>query len=82
MASITYHVVLPIVRSDEGELIAEDGIEAPTPSAAISRARMLATRKAGAIAFSRSGDPDAGDYGDAVVLARFGEMPCDVDALA
>jgi hypothetical protein len=82
MASITYHVVLPIVRTEEGELVAEDGVEAPSPSAAIWQARVLAARKAGAIAFSRSGDPDTGDYGDAVVLARFGEMPSDVDALA
>ena len=30
--------------------------------------------KAGAIAFSRTGDPDLGDFADAVVLFRDGEV--------
>jgi hypothetical protein len=82
MTPITYHVVLPIMRTEDGELVAEDGLEAPSPSAAISRARALSTAKAGAVAFSRSGDPDTGEYGEVVILARFGETPSDIDRLA
>jgi len=35
---------------------------------------------AGAVAFSRTGDPADGEFEDAVVIHRFGEVP-DVDAL-
>ena len=49
-------------------------MESRTPAAAISRARSLATSKAGAIAFSRTGDPDLGEFADAVVLFKEGEV--------
>src|SRR5258706_11960068 len=32
----------------------------------------------GAVAFSRTGDPDIGIFDDAVVLKRFGEVPTDL----
>jgi hypothetical protein len=35
----------------------------------------------GAIAFSRSGDPATGDFGDAKLIRRFGEVPDDLSAL-
>ena len=40
------------------------------------RARAAATTggSVGALAFSRSGDPSNGEFGDAVVLATFGEV--------
>ena len=38
---------------------------------------MLAADNAGAIAFSRAGDPDIGEFDDAVILAKFGEVPDD-----
>jgi hypothetical protein len=79
MTSMTYHVVLPFMFTEEGELVAEDGLEAPSSTAAVWRARALATRRAGAVAFSRTGDPDTGDYGDAIILARFGETPHDIE---
>jgi hypothetical protein len=31
--------------------------------------------------FSRSGDPATGDFGNAVVLKKFGEVPDDLSAL-
>jgi hypothetical protein len=40
---------------------------------------MRAGSKAGAVAFSRTGDPDLGEYGNAVILARFGETPSDIE---
>ncbi|SEF07627.1 hypothetical protein SAMN05519104_8390 [Rhizobiales bacterium GAS188] len=78
MATMTYYVVLPFVRSEEGELIAEEGMEAPNSRAAVNRAAALAKSKAGAIAFSRCGDPSLGEFEDAVTLARFGETPTDL----
>jgi hypothetical protein len=32
---------------------------------------------AGAVAFSRNGDPNLGDFDDAVILKTFGEVPED-----
>lgn len=79
MAGITYYVVLPFVKTDEGELVAEDGIEASSSYAAIFRARALLKTKAGAIAFSRTGDPSIGEFSDPVILGRFGETMTDFD---
>jgi hypothetical protein len=35
----------------------------------------------GAVAFSRSGDPTTGDFGDAQVIRKFGSVPDDLSAL-
>ena len=44
------------------------------------RARSLALEHAGALAFSRTGDPTTGEFQDAVVLAQFGDV--DLDSLS
>jgi len=46
----------------------------PSAIAATSRARSLADSKAGVIAFARSGDPDIGEFADAEVLFKAGEV--------
>ncbi|SED40034.1 hypothetical protein SAMN05444161_3124 [Rhizobiales bacterium GAS191] len=78
MPTMTYYVVLPFVRSEEGELVAEEGMEAPNSRAAMNRAAALAKSKAGAIAFSRSGDPSLGEFEDAVILGSYGDTPTDL----
>jgi hypothetical protein len=55
LANVTYHVALAIGRTEEGDLIIEDAVEAPSPAAAVRRARAIASRKVGAVAFSRTG---------------------------
>jgi hypothetical protein len=35
----------------------------------------------GAVAFSRTGDPATGDFSDAKVLKKFGDVPDDLSAL-
>jgi hypothetical protein len=35
----------------------------------------------GAVAFSRTGDPATGDFSDATVLRKFGDVPDDLSAL-
>jgi hypothetical protein len=67
----------PFNKSDEG-LFAEEAAEAPSAAAAISRARAVAARKAGAVAFARTGDPSTGEFTAAEVLATFGEVPNDL----
>ena len=77
MGNITYYVAMGFERDPEGELVALDPMEAQSSTQAISRARSLATTKAGAIAFSRTGDPDVGEFEDAKVLWQSGEVPVD-----
>jgi hypothetical protein len=77
MASITYFVALPFEHNSEGELVAGEAREAQTDSAARRLASFMAATKAGAIAFSRTGDPSTGEFEDAVILARYGEVADD-----
>jgi hypothetical protein len=78
MSNITYYVSLGFVRNEEGELVALDPVESQTSSVAVAKARSLASKNAGAIAFSRTGDPNIGEFTDAVVLWQGGEVPADV----
>lgn len=77
MAMQTYFVVQPYQETNRGALVALPAIAAKDADQAL---RLLAQQKrvaAGVIAFSRRGDPEAGDYEDAVVLSRWGRVPDD-----
>ena len=75
MATVTYFVVLPFFRTVDGDLVADEAIEAPDANTARVQAEQVAHARAGAVAFSRTGDPQTGIYADAVILARYGEVP-------
>jgi hypothetical protein len=75
---LTYYVVLPFVEAPRG-LLAEEAIEARAKDEAVRMGRRLAETKAGVVVFSRSGDPDLGEYEDAKILARFGRIPAEVE---
>ncbi len=75
MGSVTYYVAMAFEKTEEGDLIALDPMESQSSTQAISRARALAASKAGAVAFSRTGDPDIGEFADAVVLFKTGDVP-------
>jgi hypothetical protein len=62
---------------EAGDLVALEPVEAQSPTQAISGARTLATTKAGAIAFSRIGDPDIDEFEDAKVLWQVGDIAGD-----
>ena len=74
MGVVTYYVAMGFERDEAGDLLAMDPLEVRTPSAAVARARSLAATKAGAVAFSRTGDPELGDFADAVILFSAGEV--------
>jgi hypothetical protein len=82
MAGITYFVALPFDVSDSNVVVGEP-IECPNPGAAIERAHGLwkALGHTGAVAFSRTGDPATGDFSDAPVFRKFGDVPDDLSAL-
>ncbi len=83
MADITYYVALPFLRDDAGTLIAGAAEECQSPTTALRRAEMLsrAVGNIGAVAFSRSGDPMAGEFSDARLIRKFGEVPDDLSGL-
>ena len=77
---MTYHVVVAFDRDAEGDLKPGEAREVLSPIIAERRARVLAEGHAGALAFSRTGDPATGEFQDAVALAQFGEV--DLDSLS
>ena len=83
MTNVTYYVALAFLRDDEGSLIPGEAHECQTPIAALSRAEILSRAGAhsGAVAFSRSGDPMTGEFGDAKLLKKFGDVPDDLSTL-
>jgi hypothetical protein len=78
MSAITYYVSMGFVRNEEGDLVALDPVESQTSSVAIAKARSLATKNAGAVAFSRAGDPNLGEFEDAKLLWQCGDIPADL----
>lgn len=68
---ITYYVALPFVMADDG-LARGEATECLSANAAVMRAEALSRKPgcAGAVAFSRTGDPSSGDFGDAKVIRK------------
>jgi hypothetical protein len=77
---VIYHVVVVFDRDDEGDLNPGEAKEFPSASAAVRNARLMAAQHAGAVAFSRTGEPATVDFDDAAILAQFGDV--DFDALS
>jgi hypothetical protein len=83
MADVTYYVALPFLQDDTGSPVAGAAEECQSSSAALRRAELLSKTAGcvGAVAFSRTGDPLIGEFSDAQVLRRFGEVPDDLSGL-
>jgi hypothetical protein len=82
MAEVTYYVALPFVAADSG-IAPGEPVECFNPNAAVVRAEALSRKPGhvGAVAFSRTGDPATGNFRDATVLRKFGNVPDDLSAL-
>ena len=74
-----YYVAMPFTPADGGGLAPGQAVECPSGGAAIRRAEAMSRQEphVGAVAFSRSGDPNIGDFEDAVILKAYGEVPDD-----
>lgn len=83
MPDVTYYVALPFLQDDTGSPVAGAAEECQSPSGAIRRAEVLSRvpGSIGALAFSRTGDPMMGEFGDAEVIRKFGEVPSDLSGL-
>ena len=80
--SVTYYVALPFVDSPDGPAPGQ-AQECPSETVAVSTARGLARQSGhvGAVAFKRTGDPDVGEFSDALVSTKFGDVPDDLSGL-
>lgn len=76
MPQVTYCVVQAFERTEKGHLRALAPKQASGTAGAIAEARRLAP-KGGAIAFSRTGDTDTGEFADARILWQGGDVPSD-----
>ena len=79
--AVTYYVALPFIRTEDGA--APGGAqECQSEAAAIRQAEgMSRLPMRGAVAFKRAGDPNVGEFSDAVVLKKFGDVPNDLSEL-
>jgi hypothetical protein len=82
MAEVTYYVALPFVATDDG-IAPGLPVECVSANAAVIRAEVPSRQQGhiGALAFSRSGDPATGEFGDAKVIRKFGDVPADLSEL-
>jgi hypothetical protein len=82
MAEVTYYVALPFVVGDDG-VAAGEPTECFNPVAVVMRAEALLRKEGhvGAVAFGRTGDPATGDFSDAKVIKKFGNVPDDLSTL-
>jgi len=82
MSEITYFVALPFLLGDEG-LVPGAAEECRTPIQAATRAEALSRieHHVGALAFSRIGDLATGDFLDAKLIKKFGDVPDDLSGL-
>jgi hypothetical protein len=78
MAAITYFVALPFQRTDDGDLVPGEAVECQSQFRAVREAERLARTCAGAVAFSRTGDPAIGEFSDAEIIKRFGDLPAEI----
>lgn len=73
--TMTHFVVQAYRKGKRGKLEADE----PKIARDLNHCKVLAERtsysRVAVIAFSRTGDPDTGDFDDPVILAKYGEVP-------
>ena len=74
-----FYVVQPYQETSRGALAALPAIAAGGAEHALRLVSKQTLLVAGVIAFSRRGDPETGEYEDAVILSRWGRVPEDGD---
>lgn len=72
----TVYVVIPFLQRGKKVVADQPRIARDEQHAKVMASRLAETRPA-VVAFSRSGDPDLGEFDDPVILAQYGELPED-----
>ena len=80
--SVTYYVALPFMRTEDGSA-AGQAIECQSAPEANRKAEIMSRdpANAGALSFMRSGDPSLGNFSDATILKKLGDVPDILDEL-
>jgi hypothetical protein len=78
MPQVTYFAVLPFSRTEGGNFLAEATIEMHRAAQSKTTASRMAASERGAVAFSKTGDPQLGEWNDAVILGRYCDVPDDI----
>ncbi|MGN6548477.1 MAG: hypothetical protein ACTHJ3_01075 [Pararhizobium sp.] len=78
---ITYYVVQAFSAGKRGALVADAPMQATSADHAKRMAERLSRTKVGVVAFSRTGDPAAGEYEDAKILAHYGRLPAEAEEM-
>src|SRR6476620_2733950 len=86
--TVTYYVAITFTVTDDGTVAPGEAIECPSAETAILRAEVLSRIRGnvGAVAFSRTGDPDVGvwalsDISASVCHSRVACQPSQMSAL-
>lgn len=79
MPSVTIHVVQAFQQQEDG-VIATEPKQCPSAGSARALVARLAPTHAGVIAWSRTGEPELGDWGPSVELVRAGTIPDEFEA--
>ena len=74
----TVHVVQSFSVNEFEEYGADEPRAFKSQTQAIERAERIHENGKPVLAFSRSGDPRIGDYGEPTILVRLGEIPAEV----
>lgn len=75
---VTYFVVQPFVLGKKGMIVADLPKQANDLRHCQSLAERYSRTHHGVIAFSRSGNPEFGDWEEAVLIAQYGTVPEDI----
>lgn len=73
--AVTHFVVQAYRKGKRGKIEAEEPKVARDENNCLAMAERLALSRHAVIAFSRTGDPDTGDFDDPVILATHGAVP-------
>jgi hypothetical protein len=80
MGMVTKFGVLPIFRGLGGKLSPQRVVQARSADQAKSMATTFAMVMGGAVAFSKHGNPDSGQWDEAIILECCGDVPTGINA--
>lgn len=78
----TYFVVQTFQQGNKGMLIPDQARQARDLNHCKILAERMAKTSASVVAFSRNGDPTTGEWDDAVVVAKHGDVPAELLEMA
>lgn len=79
--NLTYYVVQTYRVAGRNGISADDPMPASDRGHAMRLVERYKPLRAGIVAFYRTGSPATGDWEDAVIIARHGKVPAEVDGL-